>query len=138
MYVPALRWRQGEYQALFRLATAAKDRIVPYITIPEVEFDFELWQPKKTVQEHVHPFPARFNAKWGHPLPGWAYIQALRIRRWTMVGTFSRTCSKHYGSFRRMRCRLYLLTLLLTLSRLSERLSRLMGLEPPLRSGLSI
>ena len=65
MYVPALRWRQGEYQALARLAAAAKDRIVPYVTIPEVEFDFELWQPKKTVQEHVHPFAARFNAKWG-------------------------------------------------------------------------
>jgi hypothetical protein len=44
--------------------------VVPYITIPEVEFDFELWQPKKTVQEHVHPFAARFNAKWGQR-PAW-------------------------------------------------------------------
>ena len=70
-YVPALRWRQGEYQALARLAVAAKDRIVPYVTIPEVEFDFELWQPKKTVQEHVHPFAARFNAKWGQRRPAW-------------------------------------------------------------------
>jgi hypothetical protein len=70
MYVPALRWRQGEYQALARLAPAAKDRIVPYVTIPEIEFDFELWQPKKTVQEHVHPFAARFNAKWGQR-PAW-------------------------------------------------------------------
>lgn len=73
MYVPALRWRQGEYQALARLAAAAKARIVPYVTIPEVEFDFELWQPKKTVQEHVHPFAARFNAKWGQR-PAWVGI----------------------------------------------------------------
>lgn len=73
MYVPALRWRQGEYQALTRLAAAAKNRIVPYITIPEVEFDFELWQPKKTVQEHVHPFAARFNAKWGQR-PAWVGV----------------------------------------------------------------
>lgn len=73
MYVPALRWRQGEYQALARLTVAAKDRIVPYITIPEVEFDFELWQPKKSVQEHVHPFAARFNAKWGHR-PAWVGV----------------------------------------------------------------
>jgi len=73
MYVPALRWRQGEYQALFRLADAAKDRIMPYITIPEVEFDFELWQPKKSVQEHVHPFAARFNAKWGQR-PAWVGV----------------------------------------------------------------
>lgn len=65
MYVPALRWRQGEYQAVSRLAAAAKDRIAPYITIPEIEFDFEEWRPKKTVQEHVHPFAARFRVKWG-------------------------------------------------------------------------
>lgn len=73
MYVPALRWRQGEYQALTRLADAVKDRIVPYITIPEVEFDFELRQPKKSVQEHVHPFAARFNTKWGQR-PAWVSI----------------------------------------------------------------
>jgi len=70
MYVPALRWRQGEYQALAGLSTVIKDRIVPYLTIPEVEFDFELWQPKKTVQEHVHPFANRFKAKWGQR-PAW-------------------------------------------------------------------
>lgn len=70
MYVPALRWRQGEYQALTRLAAAAKDRIVPFITIPDVEYDFETRQPKKSVQEHVHPFAARFKAKWGQR-PAW-------------------------------------------------------------------
>lgn len=73
MYVPALRWRQGEYQALARLLPSAKDGIVPFITIPEVEFDFELWQPKKTVHEHVHPFAARFNAKWGQR-PAWVGV----------------------------------------------------------------
>jgi hypothetical protein len=75
MYVPALRWRQGEYQALARLAVAAKNRIVPFVTIPEVEFDFELRQPKKTVQEHVHPFAARFNAKWGQR-PAWVGVHS--------------------------------------------------------------
>lgn len=65
MYVPALRWRQGEYQALAGLADAAKARIVPFITIPDVEFDFETRQPKKSVQAHVHPFAERFKYKWG-------------------------------------------------------------------------
>ena len=73
MYVPALRWRQGEYQALLRLAGGVKDRIVPYITIPEVEYDFELRQPKKSVHEHVHPFAARFNSKWGQR-PAWVSV----------------------------------------------------------------
>ena len=75
MYVPALRWRQGEYQALLRLSSAAKRRIVPFITIPEVEFDFEEWRPKKSVQEHVHPFAARYRAKWDQN-PAWISIHA--------------------------------------------------------------
>ncbi len=64
-YVPALRWRQGEYQALLRLTDPVKDRIVPSITIPAIEFDFEEWRPKKSAQEHVHPFAARYKSKWG-------------------------------------------------------------------------
>lgn len=64
MYVPALKWRQGEYQALTRLASEVKDRIVPLITIPDVEFDFEHGRLKKTVHEHVHPFVLRYHKKW--------------------------------------------------------------------------
>lgn len=74
-YVPALRWRQGEYQALWRLAPAVKDRVMPLITIPPVEFDFELWQPAKSTHEHVHPFIARYDAKWGKR-PAWLSLDA--------------------------------------------------------------
>ena len=70
MYVPSLRWRLGEYQALFRLSDAGKRRIVPYVTIPQVEFDFEERRPKKSVHEHAHPFAARYKAKWGQR-PAW-------------------------------------------------------------------
>lgn len=69
-YVPSLRWRQAERQALWRLRPEVKDRVVPLITIPPVEFDFELWEPKKSVHEHVHPFVDRFKAKWGQR-PAW-------------------------------------------------------------------
>lgn len=69
-YVPALRWRQGEYQALWRLSPAVKDQVMPLITIPPVEFDFELWQPKKSTHDHVHPFCARYDSKWGRR-PAW-------------------------------------------------------------------
>lgn len=69
-YVPALRWRQGEYQALWRLSPEVKDKVMPLITIPPVEFDFELWQPKKTIHEHVQPFCARYWTKWGKR-PAW-------------------------------------------------------------------
>ncbi|GJL60580.1 MAG: hypothetical protein NPIRA03_34370 [Nitrospirales bacterium] len=73
IYVPALRWRQGEYQALLRLANSVKDKIVPFITIPEIEFDFEEQRPKKSVQEHVHPFADRYKKKWGKR-PAWVGV----------------------------------------------------------------
>jgi hypothetical protein len=69
-FVPSLRWRMGEYQALTRLSDAAKDRIVPFIVIPEIEYDFEDERPKKTVEEHVHTFPKRYKQKWGNR-PAW-------------------------------------------------------------------
>jgi Beta protein len=63
-YVPCLRWRLAERQALAALTDKAKDSIVPLITIPDLEFDFEDGTPKKTVGEHVGTFPKRFNEKW--------------------------------------------------------------------------
>ena len=69
-YVPALRWRMGEYQALFRLANPIKDRIVPFITIPGVEFDFEEWEQDDIVHNHVERFRNRYKSKWGKR-PAW-------------------------------------------------------------------
>src|SRR5215212_9050666 len=64
LYVPCIRWRQGEYQALLNLSHPAKDAIIPLITIPGLEFDFEDKTPKKTVDEHVRTFPKRYKDKW--------------------------------------------------------------------------
>ncbi len=75
MYVPALRWRLGEYQALSRLGNLVKERIVPFITIPEIEFDFAEQRLKKSAHEHVHPFAARYKAKWGKR-PAWVAVHS--------------------------------------------------------------
>ena len=64
-YLPILKWRQGEYQALMRLKTEVKDSLLPLIVVPPVEYDFEEERPKKTVQEHIEPFAKRYGAKWG-------------------------------------------------------------------------
>ena len=63
-YVPCLRWRLAERQALAALSDKAKDSVVPLITIPDLEFDFEDGTPKKTVGEHVGTFPKRYKEKW--------------------------------------------------------------------------
>ena len=63
-YVPVLKWRQGEYQALMRLGPSIKDAILPLIVVPPVEYDFEEQRPKKTIQEHIEPFAKRYCDKW--------------------------------------------------------------------------
>lgn len=78
-YVPSLRWRMGEYQALLNLDGSIKDRIVPLILIPEVEYDFEKREPKKSVNDHVEPFPDRFHSKWGSR-PAWVGVHPNIIR----------------------------------------------------------
>src|SRR3979411_1451196 len=70
MYVPGIKWRQGEYQALLRLTDPAKGRIVPLITVPDVEYDFDDGTPKHTVQEHLEKFPHRYKQKW-KTRPAW-------------------------------------------------------------------
>lgn len=64
-YVPIIKWRQGEYQALWRLTDATKDRTVPLIEITPPDFDFETWTPSKTIDEHLAPFATRLHKKWG-------------------------------------------------------------------------
>lgn len=64
-YVPILKWRLGEYQALLRLPDAVKDRTVPLIEITPPDFDFDTWTPSKSIDDHLAKFAARFRAKWG-------------------------------------------------------------------------
>jgi len=63
-YVPCLRWKQGEYQALLRLAETVKRRLTPLIEIPELGWDFESGEETKTIDEHLKSFSARVRKKW--------------------------------------------------------------------------
>lgn len=64
-YVPVLKFRQGEYQALFRLKAAQKAHIVPLFEVCPPEYDFELEQPAKSIDDHLRKFGARIETKWG-------------------------------------------------------------------------
>ena len=75
-YVPLLRWRQGEYEALFRLRDPQKNATLPLIEIVPPDYDFELRKPKKDLDEHLKLFGKRLGAKWkGRP----AFIDAARL-----------------------------------------------------------
>ena len=43
---------------------------MPLIFIPPIEFDFETWENKKTVDEHVRPFIDRYKVRWDSR-PAW-------------------------------------------------------------------
>ncbi|MCA1790673.1 MAG: beta family protein [Thioalkalivibrio sp.] len=64
-YVPCLRWKQGEYQAVMRLAPEVQTRLLPLIEIPEIGYDFENRAPACSLDDHVEPFPKRVARKWG-------------------------------------------------------------------------
>ncbi len=75
-YVPCLRWKQGEYQALFRLADNTKRRITPLIEVAEIGWDFERGELAKTIDEHLVEFAERVRKKWGGPL---AFVDLKQI-----------------------------------------------------------
>jgi Beta protein len=64
-YVPLLRWRMGEYQALQKLDDAPKAAIVPLLEVLPPDFDFELRQPKKDVDEQLKSFGNQLKKRWG-------------------------------------------------------------------------
>lgn len=64
-YLPILKWRQGEYQALLRLESKIKKSLYPLFVVPPIEYDFESKKPKKTAQEHIEPLVDRIEKKWG-------------------------------------------------------------------------
>src|ERR1700722_4256613 len=63
-YVPVLKWKQGEYQALSRLENKIKDSLTPLIEIPAVGFDHEAGEARETIDSHLGDFGRRLKAKW--------------------------------------------------------------------------
>lgn len=63
-YVPLLRWRMGEYQALEKLSDACKARTVPLIEVLPPDYDFEARKPKKTIDEQLQPFAKQIDKRW--------------------------------------------------------------------------
>lgn len=64
-YVPVLKWKLGEYQALARLSPEAKDKTTPLIEIPHVGYDFEKHMTAGSLDDHLRDFGKRLAGKWG-------------------------------------------------------------------------
>ena len=65
-YVPCLRWKQGEYLAVFQLPPTTRRMFTPLIEIPELGWDFEEKKEKKTIDELLSDFALKkVYKKWG-------------------------------------------------------------------------
>jgi hypothetical protein len=63
-YVPVLKWKMGEYQAISRLSDVAKGKITPLFEIPPVGFDFESGADRESWASHLGDFGRRLASKW--------------------------------------------------------------------------
>lgn len=82
-YVPLLRWRMGEYQALSKLNDAVRERTVPLVEVLPPDYDFELHKPRKHINEQLKPFVKQVAKHWsGRP----AMIDAVQIPAPTRMG----------------------------------------------------
>jgi hypothetical protein len=63
-YVPVLKWKMGEYQALSRLTDQAKSKVTPLLEIPPVGFDFESGEDRESWASHLGDFGRRLGSKW--------------------------------------------------------------------------
>lgn len=64
-YVPCLKWKLGEYQAVYRLNDAIKNNFTPLIEVPEIGWDFEKGENIRTLEKHLELFTKRVANKWG-------------------------------------------------------------------------
>jgi len=65
LYIPVLKWRQGEYRALKDLAEDVKLSTLPLIEIPPVAWDFVEERPQKPLRDHLAPMPNQILEHWG-------------------------------------------------------------------------
>lgn len=76
VYMPVLKWKQGEYTALGTLPSADQEHILPLVVVPPAgDFDPEAGQPLEPA-EHIKRFGPRLFDHWGRrPI----FVDALHV-----------------------------------------------------------
>lgn len=68
-YVPAIRWRQGEFSALQELRAEQRKNVTPLVDIPPIPWDFKTDQPARTPDYHLRDVPEQMANIWGSDAP---------------------------------------------------------------------
>jgi hypothetical protein len=94
-YVPALRWRQGEFGALQELSNTQKNGITPLIDVPPIPWDFAEEKPAKTIDAHLARMPEQMVKSWGHDHP--IFISSSSRRIAAALSSTEMTCGLSFG-----------------------------------------
>lgn len=100
-YIPCLRWKQGEYQAVLRLPNTIKKMFTPLIEVPEMGWDFEERKNAKTIDEHLLPFAKRVHAKWGE---SFCFVDMKHIPSTEKMATGIHPISFVFNNLRDIKC----------------------------------
>jgi len=65
LYIPCIKWKKGEYDAIRELKPITKKLIFPLIEVPEIGYDFEEHKFKKSIDEHLKKLTSRIKDNWG-------------------------------------------------------------------------
>lgn len=52
-YVPILKWKRGEQKGLENVSLLTRDKLMPLIEIPPIDYDYENDRPKKSIDDHI-------------------------------------------------------------------------------------
>ncbi len=64
-YVPLLRARMGELNALAELGTPSRAKMTPLFDIPGLQWDYEKEAPAKPIDEHIPGIAGKIQKVWG-------------------------------------------------------------------------
>jgi len=65
LYVPALKWKQGEHFAVRPLPSAQKTRLLPIAEVPDRPYDWEKERYKKSWDKHLDDAARATSTNWG-------------------------------------------------------------------------
>lgn len=68
-YVPAIKWKQGEYMALEELRPHHKAYLTPLVDIPPIPWDFKDERPAKSIDSHLDKIAEQMAKAWGIDRP---------------------------------------------------------------------
>lgn len=91
-YLPILKGKKAEYDALKELSDDKRNDMCPLIEITDVPWNYESEEPAKTVDMHIQKLPEQIQSSWGtkHPImfdfPASLYSAKLLDGRHVLTG----------------------------------------------------